>query len=152
MLPARILRCDSLPAQRATATGRKPVVYQPNGKLPCVLPQTLAFWLRVFGGRFGSVFFAPVVLALEFLDTACRIDEFLFAGKEGVRRRTDVNCDQWHCPTFEFARLWRFDRRADQELDPCRSVLEYDISVIGMNSLFHNPTALQCACRRKPVE
>ena len=62
-----------------------------------------------------------------------------------MRSRTDVNSDQWQRTPFEFHRFLRFDRRSNQELDSCRRILEHNISVFGVNALFHDPTTLQSA-------
>ena len=74
----------------------------------------LALGLLVVGcGRFDGVFLAPIVLALELFDSTSRVDKLLLAREERVRGRTDIDCDQRHRLTFIFARLLRFDGRAD---------------------------------------
>jgi hypothetical protein len=76
--------------------------------------------------RFGSLGLATVglgVLAPETLDTACRIDQFLLAGEEGVAGGADFNVD------VTFVRRSGFESRAACALHP-------DLLITWMYSLF----------------
>ena len=95
----------------------------------------------LFGSRF--VFLSPVVFALKFLDSTRRVDEFLLAGEERVRCGTDIHRHHGERSAFKLNCFLRFDRRSNDNLNSRRRILEDDVSVLGVNALFHDPTTLQ---------
>ena len=84
----------------------------------------------------------PVVLLLELLDAAGRVEELHLAGEERVRRTGNIELDER--VLFAVApldRVIRFDRGPRQEREIRRRVHEHDRPVIRMDFLFHNSPA-----------
>ena len=137
-----------IPTLSAAADGACNVRATPRRTIHSHSKSKLSLGRLFLSRRFGLFLLAPVVFALEFFDSTGRVDEFLLTRKERVRRRTDIDRYQRHRATFKLAGLLRLDRRANQELNSRGRILEHNFSILGMNALFHDPTALQGARRR----
>lgn len=97
------------------------------------------FAFMIFFKSIGCLLFVAVAIAAhELVDAAGSIDEFLFAGEEGVRRACDFKLYEGIGHTVDLDSLLSGYGRAGDESFVVGHVLKHDLAVIvGMDALFH---------------
>ena len=105
------------------------------------LRRKLGLIARRRGFAFGLLSFrlAPIVLALELLDSSREVHDFLLAREERMRSSTDIDGHEWISLPLNLDRLAGLDRRSRYVLSARRRVLENDGLIVGMDALFHDP-------------
>ena len=84
-----------------------------------------------------SLFLLAVAVALEELvDASCGVDEFLLAGKEGVRRAGDLELHQGIGYAINLDSLFAVDGRASDEHLFVRHVFERHFAIVGGMQIF----------------